>query len=154
MPWHSRLWNMQARTRSSSNPPLGSRAHHLPRAEYQCGGAGLSYSHDDSCKPLEQPETTVNEVRLLTSIRRPTQQQEHPRQREGPGAEPVTTLSHVSLQDSLPSPRGTHAFAQETNTSTVTTEAAGPRVLDSVMTSQQLKINNICKTLPVNFLFY
>lgn len=91
MPWHSRLCNMQAWTRSSSNPPLGSRAHHLPRAEYQCGGAGLSYSHDDSCKPLEQPETTVNEVRLLTSIRRPTQQQEHPRQREGPGAEPVTT---------------------------------------------------------------
>lgn len=33
--------------------PLGSRAHHLPRAEDESGCPGLSYSHNDGSETLE-----------------------------------------------------------------------------------------------------
>jgi len=38
--------------RCGHGSPLGSGAHHLPRAEDQSRGAGLSYSHDYSSKTL------------------------------------------------------------------------------------------------------
>jgi hypothetical protein len=37
--------------------PLGSSAYHLPRAEDQGRGAGLSYSHDDGRKTLRRRDT-------------------------------------------------------------------------------------------------